>query len=217
MDHETAVQIKASEKYVLGELSSLERNEFEEHFSDCARCLEDVWTTSAFAANAKAVFAERAVARPARKRISFQGWSWARPLPALAAVALAAFIGFQNVVVIPALRAPQSMRSAVILDGEVRASLPQLRPGDAARFQLALDRAPEHGRVIAELTDSSGKILSRGPLAAPGADRLLDIYFPVQLHPGRYAVVIREDEAGQSGRELARNPFEVVSQEAKTQ
>src|SRR5258707_14788392 len=60
MDHETAVRIGASERYLLGELTGEDRDSFEEHFFMCPECAEDVRALTVFAANAKAVFREKA-------------------------------------------------------------------------------------------------------------------------------------------------------------
>src|SRR3954453_2088787 len=58
MDHETAVQTGATERYLLGELTGEDRDRFEEHFFICPECSEDVRALTVFAANAKAVFRE---------------------------------------------------------------------------------------------------------------------------------------------------------------
>jgi hypothetical protein len=59
MNHEMAVQLHATERYLLGEFSAEEREAFEEHFFDCAVCAEDVRAAAAFRANAKAVFRDK--------------------------------------------------------------------------------------------------------------------------------------------------------------
>src|SRR5438270_733873 len=42
VEHETAVQQKLTERYLLNELDVDARNEFEEHFFDCPECAFDV-------------------------------------------------------------------------------------------------------------------------------------------------------------------------------
>ena len=42
MDHNEAVRLQAAEKYVLGEFPADLRDEYEEHFFDCAECAVDV-------------------------------------------------------------------------------------------------------------------------------------------------------------------------------
>src|SRR5207302_6318501 len=127
MDHDTAIQLKAPERYVIGDLSSDQRDEFEEHFSDCVRCMDEVSTASTFAANAKAVFKDRALARPAAPKASWMDWLFPRPVPVFAALAFAAFIGYQNLVVIPGIKAPRSSVSSLNLDGDTRAGIPQVK------------------------------------------------------------------------------------------
>jgi hypothetical protein len=213
MDHETAIQTKASERYAIGDLSSSERDAFEEHFSDCSRCLDDVSLASTFAANAKAVFRERSHARPALPN-SFLQWLFARPIPAFAAIAFAAVIGYQNMVVIPETKAPRAAVASLALDGETRAALPRVKTADALRVQMPFDRPGIAGitgalMVPVELMDTLGNSVSKGPVAAPAPNQPLDLYFPVRLNPGRYTVVVRADKAGQ---EIARSAFEVTSQ-----
>ena len=54
MNHQEALRIQAPERYALGELSSSEVEEFEEHFFTCAECAEDLSIGAIFAANARA-------------------------------------------------------------------------------------------------------------------------------------------------------------------
>jgi hypothetical protein len=225
MDHETAIQTKASERYAIGDLSSTERDDFEDHFADCARCMDDVSLSSTFAANAKAVFRERAHASLAQ-RSSFFSWLFARPIAAFAAIAFAAVIGYQNMVVIPETKAPRSVVASVTLDGETRSALPQVTAGDALRVQMPFERSKVGAllsgeqkvagelKVFVELMDTLGNSVSKGAVAAPGPNQPLDLYFPVRLNPGRYTVVVRADKAGP---EIARSAFEVTGQETKTQ
>jgi anti-sigma factor RsiW len=97
MDHEEAIKIRAAERYMLGELSPGERDDFEAHFFECAICGAEVRSADLFIENLRAVLAEEAV-EPKRKQESWLkqllagwlGWSgmgaW-RPAPAFAAVA----------------------------------------------------------------------------------------------------------------------------------
>lgn len=215
MDHEIAIQTKASERYVLGDLSAEERDAFEEHFADCSRCMDDVSLASTFAANTKAVFRDRAQAKLA-PRPAFLEWLFARPVPAFAAILFAAVIGYQNLVVIPETKAPRAAVALVMLDGETRAALPQVKAADALRVEMPFDRAST-GRVFVELMDTLGNRLSNGAVPSPAPNQPLDLYFPVRVNPGRYTVVVRADKDGRAGQEISRSSFEVISQETKTQ
>jgi hypothetical protein len=98
MDHETAIRMSAAERYWTNDLSSGERDQFEEHFFSCPECAEEVRWERIFAANAKAIFRDEA-RRPKAKRwwvLNIQPL-FARPafgVSALANVALAAGIAF---------------------------------------------------------------------------------------------------------------------------
>ena len=64
MEHQKALATKASERYLLGEMSEPERFDFEAHYFDCADCADDVRTGAALARGIKAVCAEDAALRP---------------------------------------------------------------------------------------------------------------------------------------------------------
>lgn len=218
MDHETATQMKAPERYAIGELAETERDAFEEHFAGCSRCMDEVWSLSAFAANARAVFRDRAAAAalaastPPRAR--FWAFRWAFGVPAFAAAALACVVVYQATVTIPGLRAPQAYMPAVVLDGTTRSTLPQVRQGAPLHFQMALAPGAQSNQVWAELAGPTGRTLSAGPVTlAPGSEAL-EVFFPVYPDPGRYTVIIRAGQAG--GAELARNRFEITRQEPST-
>src|SRR6266478_19064 len=49
MDHNQALQLQAAVKYVLGELSQVQRDEYEDHYFDCAECAVDIKALATFA------------------------------------------------------------------------------------------------------------------------------------------------------------------------
>jgi Putative zinc-finger len=212
MDHETATQMRAPERYVIGELAADQRDEFEEHFAGCSRCMDEVWTATAFAANARAVFRDRAATAvaPARERGGFWAFRWQFAIPALAAIALAAVTVYQNSVTIPGLRAPQPVLPAVVLDGATRAALPQVPAGAPLHFAMALAPGAAGDRVWAELNRDSGGVLSAGWVRSPSAGEPLEVYFPLRPPVGRYMIVVRSD-APAGAPELARNRFEITA------
>jgi Putative zinc-finger len=55
MDHIEALRLQAAEKYVLGDLPQLLRDEFEEHFFECQECALDVKAAAGFVDNARVV------------------------------------------------------------------------------------------------------------------------------------------------------------------
>ena len=63
MNHSEAVQMMATERYLLGELSPELREAFEEHYFDCQECALDLRTEAAFVDAAKAQLPNMATSR----------------------------------------------------------------------------------------------------------------------------------------------------------
>jgi hypothetical protein len=59
MDHLDADKTKAVERYMLGDLSVSEVEDFERHFFDCPQCSEELRALTIFQVNARAVFGEQ--------------------------------------------------------------------------------------------------------------------------------------------------------------
>src|SRR6267378_7442118 len=119
MDHSDAMRLKATERYLLNELDPDQLDQFEEHLFDCPDCAVDVRAAAMFLEQSKAVLSEVRgpelvkLPVPARK-----GWlDWLRPaFAAPVMVLLLAVMGYQNLVVFPAMHAgePQVFQSASI-------------------------------------------------------------------------------------------------------
>jgi hypothetical protein len=145
----------AIERYLLGQFSASEAEEFERHFFDCLECARDLHAGAVFEDNARAVFLEeRAQADPTAadraeagreskdkprslgSNRSFWDWFW-RPrtwAPALASLVFAAVAAYQVFVVNPGLRgqlnealAPQPVASHV---------LPPISRGDSRVLEI---------------------------------------------------------------------------------
>jgi hypothetical protein len=56
MDHSEATDLKAAERYILGDLSVSEAEDFERHFFGCPQCSEELRALAIFQDNARAVF-----------------------------------------------------------------------------------------------------------------------------------------------------------------
>src|SRR5580704_6922436 len=84
MDHLDAENMKAAERYMLGDLSVPEVEEFERHFFDCPQCSEELRALTVFQENARAVFIEQDLAPiPARVHVPQSAASWWRGLSPL--------------------------------------------------------------------------------------------------------------------------------------
>lgn len=58
MEHKEAIRIHAVDRYLLGELTAVEREEFEEHFFSCGECSEDLHMGAILVDNSRAVLGE---------------------------------------------------------------------------------------------------------------------------------------------------------------
>src|ERR1700728_3579673 len=103
MEHSEAQNMGAAERYMLGDLSVSEVEEFERHFFDCPQCSEELRALSILQENARVVFMEQEsapspqvsvpVTEPKAARASWGSFNiWA---PAMAMIAIAVFAGFE--------------------------------------------------------------------------------------------------------------------------
>src|SRR5947207_868397 len=110
MNHNYAIENNTAERYVLGELTEPEREDYEEHFFDCPQCAEEVKCATEFVQGARQVFARdqrEAVSAVVARAATGTHWfsAFLRPAVGLACVlALAGFTGFQSLVTVPRLK-----------------------------------------------------------------------------------------------------------------
>jgi len=211
MDHEEAVRIGAAERYLLGELTSDERDRYEEHYFGCPACAAEVRAGAAFLDNARAALGSperlsapaptdvREAAQPVRPvQPVFGRPRWSR-LPASLAAALAVSLGavsYQSAWVIPKLREraeaprpvppPQPLPLTRGDELELRA-----RPSDADILVLL---APIEGYASyrAHLEDPDGRIVFSTVVAAPpSGDELYLVVPTLHLRPnGRHVLAL---------------------------
>lgn len=221
MDHNIASETYAAERYLLGEMSAEERSDFEEHFAGCRVCGEDVHVGSVFIANAKALFREESrQASPTKKKarqwreLLKRDWNaWFRlpvTIPALSALALAAVAGYQNLVLIPDLRAPRSLNSPFIFAGDTGGPPPHEPEDIPLRFQLLLSAPTDSPRIAVNIVDAQGRMVRGGFVESPGLNRMVDVFFPDRLAPGAYTMIVLTDQGGKPGVELGRGQFEIT-------
>jgi hypothetical protein len=211
MDHVQAVQTQAAEKYLLGEFSVAEQDEFAEHFFYCEECANDVRLSALFVDSAKSVMAADLGDKPqlTTKRSSS---SWQPAWYAVAAsITLLAVILYQNVVTIPKLRsfaAPQALEYFSIVGMGSRSSAQTvLTPIHQKPFILLLD-VPPHENIYEYRCEISGadgnKVLSIDVLEAL-AKKSVPLLIPAStLIPGNYTLTI----SGRSKQEASYTPFE---------
>lgn len=229
MDHNQAIQLQAAVKYVLGELSQVQREEYEEHYFDCAECAIDLRALATFADTTREVLRrEKASALAADPAPVGGGWlRWLQPVtavPAFAALALLLIVTYQNTVTIPRGREETTSGASQILfnshplrgvntAGEEGRTL-SIRPDEA--FFLNFDFVPTRSfdNYIGQLEDAEGHVLLRSRIAGGSANQ--EAHLPISsgmLHPGKYVLAFYGDPYG-SGKinpqnDAGRLPFTV--------
>jgi hypothetical protein len=208
MNHQQAVGTSASERYLLEEMSELERHAFEDHYFSCADCAEDVRLAALMREGAKAGFID---APKTESIVSFAEASAVRAkpvwrasvlIPWAAAAMLALVAGYQSLVLVPGQERriqPQAL-APITLRPATRGAEPVVPlPAGTAAIALAVDvgvsRDPELAydlRTIGEKSVASGRV----PAPQPGAPLLLLIPAWTLTPGGHYILSIRHATDG---------------------
>ena len=234
MDHTDAVRLQAAEKYVLGELDATLRDQYEEHYFDCAECALDLRAAAAFVDTSRQVFREDAnaakeadwVAQRTPARPSWlQQLRWALVgVPVFATAVLAVIVTYQTTVTIPHLKNAATPVVASAYNHTLRLGASGTRRGTEApandtpfqigakdAFSVAFDFTPsaQLPAYVAQLRDASGRILFQ--LAVPGDKAFNEFALPVPAGvvsaPGQYRVVFLGADAA-SGQPLPGDPVQ---------
>jgi hypothetical protein len=211
MNHNEAVQQMAAERYLLDELTSGARDEFEEHLFDCPKCAFEVRAGAAFVDEAKEQLPGIATDSAAREKPGKagerreRGFSWWRPVFAVPVfAALLIVVGYQNLVTIPAFRNSENQPRIVALgplSGATRGGAPTAITADRAHgvaLPVDLPIEPVLGNFVSysfDLNDPQGKLAWTGSIAAPaqeaGGDLQLSIVIPGgMLQSGTYSLAV---------------------------
>ena len=204
----------ATERYLLGEMTGAELDEFEEHMFVCGECAAAVTRGAVFTENARAVFHEhpnllqahgREKKRENSSRLISLFWNWFS-FPQLAtgtaALALACFVGFQyreNARLqgdIASLIA-QPLQKEITLAPASRGSgeHAQTVPADVASFGVELQELPEKcsGGCTVRVRDSQGRFV-RGvnvPLSYALNGKAPLHLTRALMGPGTYTIVVK--------------------------
>jgi hypothetical protein len=206
MEHSEAIDTKAAERYVLGEMTPEERDRFEEHFFDCSDCAQSVRDDVSIAAGIR-------TARPEEAAAPRTMW-WA----AAVAAALIAIVGYQNFVTIPRLRGAAA--PAARLAHPVSLLMAESRGGSIAPVivtpdedvPLFFDVPPEtpYPTYEAEVRDAAGKVRATIPISAQDARETVTMLIRGGvLASGDYEVVVSGVDVAKRKVPLAHYPFEV--------
>ena len=236
MEHLQAIQLKAAERYVLGELPSDLREQYEAHFFSCVACAEELSLAAAFVENSRAAMGSEPVTPPVRlpvaaaERPAASGWFGAFLRPSFAVPVFAALllvVAYQTFLVIPRLKgtaprsvatlgaAPQALASFSLITADSRGGEPlkvTVAPGQP--FSLYFDIPPDghYSSYICEIEDSAGVAEFSLNISAEQAKNAVQLLIPSSsLGPGKHAVVVRglgtQDDATSNATEVARYPF----------
>jgi hypothetical protein len=207
MNHDEAIRLKATEKYLLGELSAELRDQYEDHYFGCAECSQDVRTGAVFIDNARDVLGSGSVAEAGAKHHPAPSGGWwtalLRPafaVPALALLLLAA--GYQNAVTIPHLRTAlsqsevaQTLPSFSLISENSRGGAPLAISVPAGKpFSFFVDIPPKgsYASYACEFQTESGAPELSLNISADEAKRTVQLLIPAgRLASGKHVLVVR--------------------------
>ncbi len=191
MDHETAVQLRATERYFLGELTGADRDGFEEHFFICPDCAEDVRAMTVFAANAKAAFRADSASTIFLSGKTF----W---LSAALNVALLVGAGYGLLRFVPQMkqelaqaRAPQFVQDVPVLGQSRGESAVREIASTTKQIVFSFYLRDQFQNISYELKDPSGSVGSRIILRAPPKEDSAESHLSIStagLKPGAYEI-----------------------------
>jgi len=205
MTHQQALNGLASERYLLDEMTEVERFEFEEHYFDCAECADDVRLGDRIRQEARRAGAAMADApeaiRPAVVLTSPK-W-WRRPMvaaPWAVAATLALMVSYQSLVTVPGLRdaaGPQSIEP-VMLRGATRGAATSVAIAPGQRFvALSADLlTPPQSSLAYEILDANRTTVASGQSKAPASGAPLMLLVPVDelQSASRYTLTLRDSD-----------------------
>jgi len=206
MNHLQAVNTSAPERYLLEEMSELERHAFEEHYFSCADCAEDVRLGALMREGAKAGFVD---ASEAESVVSFSGakaaragragmvWRASAFVPWAAAAMLALVAGYQSLIFAPGqarLMQPQALSPVTLRQASRGAEPVVVLPAGTAAITLAVsvDDARGSPELTYDLHAIGGKSVASGRVAAPPSGGTLLLLIPAWTltPPGHYILSI---------------------------
>lgn len=189
MTHDQAIHEQAVERYLLGELAGDLREQFEEHFFDCAICAADLKSGALFVDSLPvdpqpAALPQRSMHLVPKRAPS----AWLRPwlVPALAASLLV--IAYQNILVLPGMRkataagqSPTLMSNVILANIDARgADVPKLVAPAHGAFVVSLDipTKADDASYICALYNASGEQLWQMPVSSQQAENTVFLRVP---------------------------------------
>jgi len=219
MTHQQALDTMAAERYLLDEMTELEKHAFEEHFFDCSDCATEVRLGERIRVEVRSVrnLDSKTIERSTRDSnvIEFNKRpAWRRPLillPWAVAATIALAASYQSLVVVPGLRqavSPQPL-SPVMLREATRGALPVINVRGQRFVTLGVDvMSPSTKDVRYELLGAAGDTILSGRTPLPPSGAPLFLLLPAdELGPGRHTLIVRDAES--SSAPLGEYSFDV--------
>ena len=208
MDHNEAVRLQAAVKYVLGELSPVQRDDYEEHYFDCAECAVDIKALATFADTAREVLRQEKANQLAKDLVPARGgWlHWLRPVIAVPAfAALLLVIAYQSTVSIPRARQDASSSAAQLFVTSRAPKMAVTRGSeDIAKYSvrqgqslpLKFDFTPRVSFVayVCQLQDESSRTVLQVRVPGSFTNKELNLVVPANaVKSGKYTLVFTGD------------------------
>lgn len=158
MNHQLAVETRATERYMLGELDEESRSAFEEHYFSCTDCAADVKAAAVFVENATEIL--RAAPEPRRDPFRLSWWK-----PAFVPAALAASLTIGYFLPHPSASSPEGLVTTVAIPAGSRGVQAATRAivvdEGSAYFLVRLDVADDVAapRLLWRVRTASGREL----------------------------------------------------------
>lgn len=215
MDHNEALQSQACEKYLLGELSSVQRDAYEEHYFTCAECAIQLRSAADFLGASREIFAQTPAASSVQQLTRTGGWSaWLKPVFAVPVYAvLLLFIGYQNFIAIPQYKraaAPQILPMHSLIAGNTRGGEGMVfsaTPNEPIGLYLDIPTDAAYSTYFLRIEDPSSKSSPLRSVTSEEAQKTQVVIVNPDSRAGKYTIVISGVAAGSSAQELARLQF----------
>ena len=221
MDHNEAVRLKATERYLLNELDTEQLDQFEEHLFDCPECALDVRAAAMFVEQSKSVWSAPGKLAPVAKTTRLSPWlAWFRPafvVPALALLLLT--LGYESLVTIPAIKEassrPAVLPYATLTVATRSANTPVVHAQAGRPFDLLLNIPAEtrFSSYLVDLYDPAGKIQWSLSISAEAASDTVPLTVPAVSKAGTFTLTVRGVARGSNDlTEIGKQPFELQFQ-----
>jgi hypothetical protein len=231
MEHELVAAQNMTERYLLNELDPAVRDEFEEHYFNCAACAADVQAAALLIEKIKdGAIPDLAIPDPERRtspatapiptRSAWHGWL--RPALVIPMMAmLLVVVGYQNLVTYPylarQLNRPQILPYAQVNLDTYASEGPTITPQPGQAF-LLLVRIPPGGvysQYTADLYNPAGKLEWSFAFTIPASSQ--QDHWPLQVpgsnrETGRYSLKVRGVTAAGESKDVGSTSFELQIQ-----